>query len=94
MTERANPRAWTYSFVVAGGLYLVSVLAGLLLTKGSLSPTTAGAYLGRYAIAGLITALIARVRPRRWPWWLYLLIVIGFVALLGALTAVGQNASR
>lgn len=93
-TERANRRAWAWAFGVAGGLYVISLLAGLLLTRGGLSAATAGAYLGRYAVAGLATALIARVRPRRWSWWLYLLVVIGFVAVLGALTAVGQNASR
>lgn len=93
-TERANPRAWAYAFGIAGGLYVVSLLAGLLLTGGSLSPETAGSYLARYAVAGLATALIARARPRRWSWWLYLLVVIGFVAMLGAVTAAGQNASR
>jgi hypothetical protein len=92
--ERANPRAWLYALAAAGALYAVLLVVVLIATGGRLNARTAGEFFAVFLIAGVITGIIGWTRPRRWPAWLYPLLVLAFFAALRLLAVIGQVRGR
>ena len=86
----ANPRAFAWSFAVAGGFYLLILIVALIGTGGNLNPETAGYVLFPFLMAGLLTGLIARSRPVRWGIWLYPLVVFGIALAFSVVSNLGR----
>ena len=86
---RPNRHPWRWSFGTSIALY-VALMIGITLA-GGISAYAAGGLFSTVAFfPGLVCALIARTRGRRWPWWAYLLTVLALVLVFATLQALGS----
>lgn len=88
---QANPTAFGRAFLVAGVWWLIGIILVLAISRGQGDiGFLIGASIPGPIIAAVVTALIARSRPRHWSIWMYILWVFVIGLVLRLITTAGQ----
>ena len=77
----ANPRAWHHAMVGGTAVFLlVAVGSALVLRSAVFAFASFGAFAGT-----AVAAVLAERAPTHWPWYAYVVMPVGAVALVQAL---------